>query len=253
MCGVITQDREATQRLFEDKILLAFNNLPSFVKEQFTADTDNANQLTLTNRMTGATGTFRVATSFRSGTIQRLHVSELGPIATADPLKAREINKGSIEAVAIDGMVSVESTSSGDSGLFYDMCEMYSKKDPKTLSPLDFKFYFFPWYLQSEYEYSGFVHITDEYVKYFADLERDWGVVLSDSKKKWYVLKSEQKKLTGKNDMFQEYPSVYKEAFWASVEGAYFDQKFDTIMAQGRISNVPYDPAGFVYTVWDLG
>ena len=53
--------------------------------------------------------------------------------------------------------------------------------------------------------------------------------------------------------MFQEYPTVYKEAFWASTEGAYFDKHFDTIVSQGRICNVPYNPAGFVYTVWDLG
>lgn len=253
MCGVITQDRESTQRLFEDKIMVAYDNLPAIVKSGLVADTDNANQLTVTNAMFGTTGTFRVATSFRSGTIQRLHVSELGPMAAKDPGKAREINSGSIEAVAIDGMVSVESTSSGDSGLFYDMCELYSRKRVGELSPLDFRFYFFPWHMQDEYEYNGIVTITEEYEKYFDSLGRDHGLILSPAKKNWYVLKSEQKRMTGRNDMFQEYPSVYKEAFWASTEGAYFDKNFDTIVQQGRIGMVPYNPAGFVYTAWDLG
>ena len=73
-----------------------------------------------------------VGTSARGGTVQFLHVSELGKIARKYPERAAEIVSGAFESVPVDGMIIVESTAEGASGAFFDLCDkaMKRKADP---------------------------------------------------------------------------------------------------------------------------
>ena len=52
----------------------------------------------------------RVSTSYRGGTLQRLHVSEFGKICRQFPHKAKEIVTGAFEAVGIGNQITLEST-----------------------------------------------------------------------------------------------------------------------------------------------
>jgi hypothetical protein len=54
-----------------------------------------------------------VGTSSRGGTVQLLHVSELGKIARKYPERAAEIVSGAFESVPINGCTIVESTAEG--------------------------------------------------------------------------------------------------------------------------------------------
>ncbi len=88
-CGIIAQDQQAAGEIFRTKIEIPFDNLPDWLKSRFP----------IKSRRSGATGghilfehgsSIQVATSFRSGTVQRLHVSEHGKICAKYPAKARK-------------------------------------------------------------------------------------------------------------------------------------------------------------------
>jgi hypothetical protein len=70
------------------------------------------------------------------------------------PDKAREIVTGSLNALAPGQYVFIESTAEGREGYFYQMCkEAQSIKDSeKKLTPLDFRFHFFPWHAHNDYK-----------------------------------------------------------------------------------------------------
>ncbi|PTT55566.1 terminase, partial [Aeromonas sp. HMWF015] len=89
-CGIIAQDLAAAGEIYRTKIEVPFDNLPSWLKAQFP----------VVARRGGANGghilfrhgsSIQVATSFRSGTVQRLHVSEHGKICAKYPEKAKEV------------------------------------------------------------------------------------------------------------------------------------------------------------------
>src|SRR3546814_18785208 len=72
---------------------------------------DSANELLFAHN----NSSIRVATSMRSGTIHRLHVSEFGKICAKFPDKAHEVVTGSLPAVPLDGIAIIESTAEGQS------------------------------------------------------------------------------------------------------------------------------------------
>src|SRR3546814_9481721 len=75
-CGIVAQDREAAEVIFRDKVKLAYDRLPPELKAEMPLARDSANELLFAHN----NSSIRVATSMRSGTIHRLHVSEFGKI-----------------------------------------------------------------------------------------------------------------------------------------------------------------------------
>ena len=69
----------------------------------------------------------RVSTSYRGGTLQRLHVSEFGKICRKYPDKAQEIVTGAFEAVGLGNLITLESTAEGREGYFHDYCAAAQK------------------------------------------------------------------------------------------------------------------------------
>lgn len=51
----------------------------------------------------------------------------------------------------------------------------------------------------------------------------------------------------------EEYEQEYECSFSIAAKGTYYSKEFETIIRDGRITNVPYDPVIPVYTAWDLG
>lgn len=64
------------------------------MKAHYSVKTDSVNEMSFSNG-----STISVRTSFRSGTIQFLHISEFGKICAKYPDRAKEIVTGAIEAV----------------------------------------------------------------------------------------------------------------------------------------------------------
>ncbi len=249
--GVIAHTRDDAETIFNDKIKFAYDCLPRWLKDEISTQGDSASKLTFNNG-----SSIRVGTSLRSGTLQYLHVSELGKIAKKYPEKAREIKTGALNTVHNGQFVFIESTAEGRGGLFYDICTaaIELKDQCKKLIETEFKFHFFPWFLDDRYEIDAdHVQLTSTEKAYFDGLENEHGIKLTKQKKAWYVMKWRQQKLGESDDMKQEFPSTPEEAFEVSVEGSYYGQIIKRIRQNGQITTVPYAPELPVNTFWDLG
>ena len=136
-CGIIAQDRDAAEVIFRDKVKLAYERLPEALRLAMPLKQSNAKELLFAHN----NSSIRVATSMRSGTIHRLHVSEFGKICAMYPLKAKEVVTGSLPAVPQTGIAIIESTAEGQDGDFYKMTQraMALKEQKKTLTAKDYR------------------------------------------------------------------------------------------------------------------
>jgi hypothetical protein len=206
--GIIAHNVEDAEDFFESKIKFAYDKLDPSIKNTIRAEQDSAGKLKFSNG-----STIRVRTSFRSGTLQRLHISEFGKIAAEYPKKAKEIRTGAFNAVSLDQEITVESTAEGMSGEFFNLCEKAQVIDPEQLTPLDFKFFFFAWWQSRDYRLNPVgITIPDSMEAYFDMLQKEHKIKLDDYQRAWYFKKSEEQG----EEMHQEYPSHPEEAFMAS-------------------------------------
>lgn len=244
--GIIAHTREDAEVMFR-RVKFAYDSLPEELKALRSVNTDNARELQLSNG-----STLRVGTSMRSSTLQLLHISEFGKICAKFPDKAREIVTGSLNALAPGQYVFIESTAEGREGYFFQMCkEARAIKDSeKKLTPLDFRFHFFPWHAHKSYRIdSKDVAVPKHYSDYFNALEGIISSQLDEEQRAWYVKRAS----TQGEDMKREFPSTPDEAFEASNEGLYYGKQIVEARQQGRIRNVYYDANVPVHTTWDLG
>ena len=247
-CGVIAHNLDDAKKIFRRKVKFPYESLPASIRERLPLKKSSESELIFSNG-----STMSVSVSFRSATAQYLHISEFGKVCAKYPEKAREIVTGALEAVAQGQFVFIESTAEGRSGYFYDYCKAAQDlaKAGKEPSPLDFKFFFSPWWDDPEYTMAPehYAPIGQEHAKYFEELELKIGRALSLGQKSWWVKKFA---VLGE-DMKREYPATPEEAFLVSIQGAYFASEFTRVRKDRRICAVPYQPAVSVDTWWDLG
>ena len=132
------------------------------------------------------------------------------------------------------------------------MCkEAQANKDlGKKLSPLDFRFHFFPWWGHGDYKIDSEGLVIPEYFSsYFNTLEGQINSRLESEQRAWYVKRA----ITQGEDMKREFPSTPDEAFETSNEGAYYGKQITEAGKEGRIRKVYYDGNVPVHTAWDLG
>ncbi len=251
-CGIVAHEREAAEEIFRTKVVFAYEHLPDELREKFPLEKKTATELVFGHN--GAT--IRVATSMRSGTIHRLHVSELGKIAAKYPFKAKEVLTGSIPAVPTSGVLVVESTAEGQDGAFYDLAQIAkaTADSGRPLSEKDYRFHFFSWWDADEYELDpALVVFTERDHEYFRRVEAIIGRPISMRKRAWYVATRRADFADEAPLMWQEYPSYPDEAFAVSMEGCYYATQITTARLQGRI--LPSLPvvSSPVNTFWDIG
>jgi hypothetical protein len=243
--GVIAHNLNDAKAFFADKIKFAYDELPQEFRNVVSAEQDAADSMKFNNG-----SSIRVGTSLRSGTLQRLHVSEYGKLCAKYPEKAREVRTGAFNTLQAGQQITVESTAEGQGGDYYKLVETARNKAKagSQLSALDFKFHFSPWYTSPEYRLDDeSVVITAEWAMYFDKLA-SIGIALDHAQKAWYVKKAEQQG----DDIKREFPSTPDEAFETSIQGAYFATQMTAMRKQGRICRIPVLDAP-VYTTWDLG
>ena len=250
-CGIVAHDRESAEAIFRDKVKFAYERLPPILLKAMPLARDSASELLFAHN----NSSIRVATSMRSGTIHRLHVSEFGKIAKQYPEKAREVITGSIPAVPLSGITVIESTAEGADGPFYKMSQRAETlaQDGRRLTERDYRFHFYPWHANPEYQMDpGLVTVSEADTKYFAEVEGKIGARLSEHQRAWYVATRDADYPESPELMWQEYPSTPAEAFQQSTEGCYYAQQLAAARAQGRICAVPevHEP---VNTFWDVG
>lgn len=242
--GVIAHNREDAEAFFHNKIRFAYDALPDEFKALVPATQDSTRSMRFGNG-----SSIRVGTSLRSGTFQRLHVSEYGKLCAKFPDKAREVKSGALNTVHVGQKIRIESTAEGHSGHFFDLCKEAQDRQMcgTQLTALDFKFHFYPWHLDEKYNLDADVPESREDQEYFDKLA-GLGVNLNRTQRAWYLKKAQQQG----EDMKREFPTTPQEAFEASIEGAYFAQQMERLRREQRLCRLPILDAP-VYTTWDLG
>lgn len=250
--GIICQDLASAEVIFRDKVRFAYNNLPESLRLAMPLAQENSKELLFAHNESS----IRVSTSLRSGTVQYLHVSEMGKIGAKFPEKAKEIITGSIPALADDGLLFIESTSEGQEGEFYKLATEAMKlaQSGNPLSPKQLKFHFFPWWEEAKYRQDpDLVIITDDDNHYFDKIEGFIGREIDIEQRAWWVEQRDSAFSGDDSKMWQEYPSTPEEAFQKSTEGCYYTKEIVAARKQRRITTVPYMPGYPVNTYWDIG
>lgn len=236
--AIIAHTLNDANEIFDSKVKYPYDNLPDAIRARRPAVNDRAGMLKFEHG-----SSIRVATSARSGTLQRLHVSEFGKICAKYPQKAREIVTGAFPAVGKNPK-TIESTAEGQEGYFYDFAEKAMRGEGP------FAFHFFPWWKDAKYIYDpAAVLILAEHKAYFDKLKHEHKIDLTPAQQAWWV---KQEQLLGA-DMKRENPSTPEEAFEQAIEGAYFASQLSFADRRGHIGRFPYDPRFPVNTFWDLG
>lgn len=245
--GIIAHRKEDAENIFKKKVKYAYEEMPMWTREINSATNDRVGELAFRNG-----SSYRVSTGFRSGTNQRLLISEFGKICASSPEVAREIVTGSLNTVGVDQFVVIESTAEGREGYFYDFSkEAEALADSKAkLSSMQMRFFFFPWFKEPSYRIEDdkieVSQSTDEYIN---TIEKETGSKIDKAQRRWYDLKSH----TMGDSMKQEYPSTPKEAFEASNEGLYYGAQIAQMRREGKICKVPYQESSPVHASFDLG
>lgn len=262
-CGIIDRTRPEAEKKM-DKMHFTFDHLDylpphptqqdrliafigSMVKEAMKGAAFTRSEVKFPNG-----STVYAATSLRGGTLQILHISELGAIAAHDPKKAQEIMTGGFNTISQNGIIIKESTHEGGQyGLNYSLTVAAMDMVGKPLTPLDFKFFFFSWIHQPEYRLEGCKPSHErEMLKYFTSLKNDYGISLSDAQKAWY----ESMARTQGWLMRQEYPTVPDEALNPIAAGTIFGSQINRLRELGRLT-AEFEIDAFlpVYAAWDIG
>jgi hypothetical protein len=250
-CGIIAQDLEAAGAIFRDKVKFGYENLPLELRERFPLGKDSATELLFAHNNSSV----RVATSMRSGTIHRLHVSEFGKICAKYPDKAREVITGSIPAVPTNGILVIESTAEGREGEFAAMVERSQKLDAskEKLTIKDFRFHFYAWWQEPKYRLdSSTVPITRAEHEYFDLIEGLMACKIDVDQRAWYCATKNSDFSGAEERMWQEYPSTPDEAFQVSTEGNYYAKDMIALRKRDGITRVPVLDLP-VDTYWDIG
>jgi hypothetical protein len=245
--GIICHNLEDAKKIFRRKILFPYEHLPEGLKERMPLKVQQASSLVFAND-----SEISVSTSFRSGTLQFLHVSEFGKICLKAPDKAEEIVTGAFQAVHEGQRIYVESTGHGRGGRFYDQVQTAKKRqtEARPLSAMEFKLHFYPWWQKKEYRTDpAQVRIPQELTEYFAKLAEE-GIRLDDAQKAWYAAKFAA---LGADKMKEEFPSTVDEPFELAIVGSYYGTILARMRRQGRMRQVPVVESVPVNTFWDLG
>lgn len=197
-----------------------------------------------------------IRTSFRSATLQRLHISELGKIAAKYPDRVVETKRGTLQAIAPGNTVVIESTAEGDNE-FKAMWETAVETEQRMLArglsifPAEsFKPVFLSWVNDPDCNRDDLEEPNLTQEKYFADLEARLGIELTQTQKNFWIAKFRD---LG-DGIYQEYPATPEEAFTKVNDGSYYGTLYAThvIGKQRKLANL-YDSMLPVYVVMDLG
>lgn len=251
-CGIIADEKDKASAILRDKVLLAYENLPEPLRLAMPLKKRSETEIQFAHNNSSV----RVSISMRGGTINFLHISELGKIAAKYPAKAKEVQTGSLPAVPATGIATIESTAEGAEGLFFDMT---SRAEAQAIAkaPLnkgDYKFHFFPWFLEPGYRADPkHVRISAKQHEYFDKVSVQMDTDIDLHQRAWYVTKLEADFGGDRHLMMQEMPSTSEEAWSRSTEGTFLTHQLTAARAAGRIGKVPHVASLPVHTFWDIG
>ena len=228
-----------------DRVKLLWRELAPFVKTflGINIDKDNSLEFSFTNN-----SKIYIRTSFRSDTLQRLHISEMGKIANKYPEKAEETKTGTLQTLAKGNIGIIESTAEGDNEFKYMWDNAYTYTGVRTHK--DFAPLFLSWLDDPDCTEDIPQDIPSHADLYFMKLERDMGLKLTERQKNFWVV---QYRELG-DRIFQEYPATPAEAFKATRESAYYaDSYLTNVLERGREVDNLFDKNLSVSCAYDIG
>ena len=222
---LIAHKKEKAEEIFDKIIQYCWRNIRQEIKDRlWTVDMDRASKLKF-NYTTGENGAISVSSSGRSGTFNRVHISEYAPLCKLFPQRAIEVITGTIPAVPPEGRVDIESTAEGEDNEFADMFwDAYDRGEPKF--PTQYKSHFYNWLWDIEElnkitdkQIKEFIN-SQNYDKYYTDFKQSFKDYqtknkLTDKEITYYYTKwlSLNKKFL---KLFTEFPFSPEEAFATS-------------------------------------
>lgn len=274
--GLMAQDADAADKLL-DRTKTLWERLSPWIKERVLRRKcvrNNTSEFSFDNN-----STIFIRTSFRSTTLQRLHISELGKIANARPERAKETKRGSLQALAPGNAGIVESTAEG-ANMFKEMWEsavankmrclvgageggegaatlfqqLWSAEGmwniERRLAAKDFYPVFLSWLYDPDCVELEPQEISPEHAEYFLRIEAETGVRLT-VEQKWFWI-AQERELGG--DIHQEYPATPEEAFAAAKDGTYWARKYvELVVRRGQRVVGLWDAGLDLYCAMDLG
>lgn len=246
-CGIIAHRLDDAKKILKEKVLFAYNRLPSDLKAARPLLKNDSMELVIGHGSYDRS-TIWVSTSMRSGTLNILHISEYGKLCARMPAKAHEVKTGAMPTVHKGGFIFVESTAEGPFGDFYDMC-LEASANKGELTRLDWRCHFFGWMDKESNVIDVPIDVPSGVSEYLDKIEKVYGRKFTLEQRSWYALTKKRYK----HDMFKEHPSIMEECFLASVEGAYYAMEIAQMREEGRICKVPHFSEELVYTSCDLG
>jgi len=244
--GIISELNSSAAKIVE-KMKFAHSRLPTQFQEENPITTDNKYELAFKNG-----SSIYSETSFRGDTIQRMLISEFGPICAERPDKAKRIVAGALSTVSTGQEVIVESTAKGPGGYFHEWCIEAFERQKKGIVPtkMDFFLVFIPWWKDPSCVLpTDGVIINQRMQEYFAKLEGEIKVSLTNEQKAFYLGKA---KMLGP-DVFAEYPATIAEAFSQNDEGKYYRLEMIDLYNEKRVGKVPYERGYPVTVSADIG
>ena len=243
--GLMTQGLKESKTLFR-RVKRLWDELPEFVKGfmALALVTDTKEEIGFSNG-----STMYIQTSFRSGTLQRLHISEFGKISFKYPEKALETKTGTLQTIRIGNTVVIESTAETGDNEFKNMWDV-AEGHVGVRTGKDFAPVFLSWADDPDCRITVPQVVDRVGAEYFLGLEDALGRVLEDPQKWWWMA---QKRELG-DEMGREYPGTAEEAFSVARDGSYFGVLYrDNVRkADGYVSGL-YDSGLQVYIALDLG
>lgn len=214
-----------------------------FIKASVRLITDSKTELAWSNG-----SSVYVDNSVRGGALQFLHVSELAATSVNFPGRAEEIISGGIPALDPGCLVVSESTHEGGPfGVHYTLVKQAMDMIGRELSPLDWRFHWFPWHVSAEYRMDT-GEIEGALLPYFAELEK-LGISLDNGQRRYYSAQWR----TLKHRVKTEYPSTPDEALAAVSAGSIYGDIIATLRINGRVGTYEAEHNLPAFAFWDIG
>lgn len=191
----------------------------------------------------------RAAVSLTGHTPVRLHISEYGPIAAQEPARAKEIKRGSMNAVPQGGLIDIETTMEGGPfGECYEIFDAALSSAGRELTAVEWKMHFFPWFNHPSYTLPNRKAEKPLTVEYFEKLERENGLTIAPERQAWY----EKTWDIQRENMWSQFPSTPAECVKVPTEGRIFEH-MAVLRSEGRVREFDHVPGVPIITGWDLG
>lgn len=244
--GLMAQGTDEAATLLERTKLL-WDHVNPALKQFFNVslDKDNMKKFSLTNN-----SSIFIRVSFRSATLQRLHISEFGKIANANPGRAKETKTGTLQTLARGMTGIIESTAEGKNEFKSMWDAAVIAENSGELAAKDFRPIFLSWVQDPDCVEPIEQKEPEAATKYFAKLYAEHGIELTQEQKNFWIV--QYRELVG--DVYQEYPATAEEAFTASRDGTYYSRIFkESCVRKGKVVKGMYDPNLPLDVFMDLG